>query len=86
MESVALSIPYTRLAEFVDRAERLQRVREQRTGVGVQSNRILKKRKRPSSSADELDSEDEARFCREECRAIKKASAGDNGFQPGKKP
>ncbi|KAK0704258.1 hypothetical protein B0T21DRAFT_377859 [Apiosordaria backusii] len=84
MESVTLLIPYMRLAEFVDQAEQLQRVREQQTGVGVQWNRILKKR--PSSSADELDSGDEARFCQDEDRAIKKASAGDNDFQPGKKP
>ncbi|RYO76470.1 hypothetical protein DL766_010157 [Monosporascus sp. MC13-8B] len=56
-----------------------------RREVKDESNRILKKRKRPFSSADEIDSEDEARFRRDEDKVMEKASAEDKDFQSGGK-
>lgn len=60
LDSATLSIRYVRLAELVDRAEQLQRVREER--MGVRSQKKLLKRKRTSSPAEEIGSEDESRF------------------------
>lgn len=81
-ESATLVITYGKLAQLLDRAEQMQKVREQGSAGGTKSDRKTKKRPRSSSPADQIGSEDEARFLGDEIRAIKKVAAEDKDFKP----
>uniref|UniRef100_A0A0B7KR42 Uncharacterized protein n=1 Tax=Bionectria ochroleuca TaxID=29856 RepID=A0A0B7KR42_BIOOC len=80
--SISLSITYKRLAELLDQAEQMHQVREQGRSSGIKSQRITRKRKRPSPSADLIRSDDEADFRRQEQRAMERVAAEDGDFRP----
>jgi hypothetical protein len=60
-----ITITYTKLAEFLDKAERLQRIRQPALGeksIGKKSRRQTKKRKRHSTPTEQLSSDREGEF------------------------
>ncbi|KAK3943624.1 hypothetical protein QBC46DRAFT_27069 [Diplogelasinospora grovesii] len=63
-EPVSLSIQFGRLADFLAQAEQIHQAREPDNRQGVKSSRRPKKRRLPSSPAEELRSEDEAEYRR----------------------
>lgn len=81
LETVLLSIEFSRLPGFLADAEQLQQERE--SADGAKSRRPLKRMRLPSSSPEELRFDDEARFADEEVAAAEKAEKGDEDFQLG---
>ncbi|KAI1825890.1 hypothetical protein F4861DRAFT_156325 [Xylaria intraflava] len=80
-----LSISYEKLAQRLDKAENIQRLRESESG-GIESDRRPKKRRRVSSSPDRLLSEDEATFLVAENNVDTRTNADDDDFRlPGAK-
>jgi hypothetical protein len=79
LDSPTLVITYGKLAQLLDRAEQMQQVRE--SAGGTKSGRKTKKRQRSSSPAEQIRSDDEARFLEDERRAIKKVAAEDEDFE-----
>ncbi|CAH0035035.1 unnamed protein product [Clonostachys rhizophaga] len=80
-ESVILTIPFRRLADFLSQAERMQQVKEPKEGQpSIKSSRRTRKRRLSSSSAEELRSGDEAKFLEQERRIADRAAAEDGDF------
>lgn len=73
-------ITYRQLAEYLNKAERLQQVRQ--PGHGQSSDRPTKKRRRPSIPPDDLSSDREDMFCETEKDVERHTSDADEGF-PG---
>ena len=80
--SIPLSISYERLAELLNKAEEIQKAREQGPGGGIKSSRKLKRRRR-SSSIDQLLSGDEAQFRIQESKALE--GTRDDDYLPPRK-
>lgn len=77
-ESTSLSIPLRRLAELLAQAEEMQEARETEGGPrGIRSRRQTRKRKPSSRPVDELRSEDELKYLRQESDAVQRAAADD---------
>lgn len=73
-EVANITISHATLALFLSRAETLKRLRHPLPGkehVGKKSKRKTRKRRRPSTPADEIKSVKEARFVGEESRMSK---------------
>lgn len=81
-EPISFNISFEKLASLLARAEQMHQAREPEDGrQSVKSQRQTKKRQASSSPADELRSEDEARYRVKERDAAERASAGDKDFQ-----
>ncbi|KAK4446492.1 hypothetical protein QBC34DRAFT_411313 [Podospora aff. communis PSN243] len=80
--SVHLSISFRQLADFLARAELMRQTREPESeSRGIKSRRQTRKRRPSSSPADELRSEDEAKYRRQEMDAAERAAAGDGEYE-----
>jgi hypothetical protein len=76
-----VSIPFTSLAHFLKQAEEVHAAREPREGQrSIRSSRKTRKRPLSSSSAEELMSEDEAKFLAREEQASSRSAAVDADF------
>ncbi|KID95219.1 hypothetical protein MAJ_08793, partial [Metarhizium majus ARSEF 297] len=73
-ESVLICITFKRLFDLLVRAERMGQARESTAAGGVKSRRVTRKRRALSSSEEELQSEDEARYASLEEAAAEKAN------------
>ncbi|KAK0655458.1 hypothetical protein B0T16DRAFT_397019 [Cercophora newfieldiana] len=85
-ESTSLSIPFRQLADLLTQAEEMRQAREAESGPrGIRSRRRTRKRKLSSSPADELRSEDEAKYRREEGDVAERIAADDGEYGPGRR-
>ncbi|KAK1520014.1 hypothetical protein CABS01_16555 [Colletotrichum abscissum] len=80
--ATSLCIKFKKLAELLDEAEEIQKAREEGSDGGIRSKRILKKRRRSSSSAERILSGDELRFRTQESKALEQADTEDCDFRP----
>jgi hypothetical protein len=79
-----ITITYTKLAEFLDKAERLQRIRQPALGEkssGKKSRRQTKKRKRRSTPPEQLSSDREREFRDAESKVEGRTVIEDRDFQ-----
>ncbi|KAK0624085.1 hypothetical protein B0T14DRAFT_565391 [Immersiella caudata] len=86
-ESTTLSIPFRRLVDLLTQAEEVRQAREAESGLcGIRSKRKTRKRKATFSPADELRSEDEAKYQRPERDVAERAAADDGEYErPGRR-
>jgi hypothetical protein len=77
--SVPITIPFSRIRDFVDIAKGMHDARE---SAPSRPARRIKKRRLSSSSIEELASEDAARLSDEEKMATQKVEALDRDFEP----
>lgn len=80
----SITITYPQLAEFLDKAESLQRNTQPAFGeesTGKKSTRQFKKRKRDSTPAEQLSSDTERKFCEAESEAERRTVVEDTDFQ-----
>ncbi|KAJ4308833.1 hypothetical protein N0V84_011863 [Fusarium piperis] len=83
---ISMSLPFAQICEFVNTAIQAHEARESTHRKGITSNRRVTKRPLSSSSIEELCSEHEARFTKEEEKATAKAKNQDGEFKsPGSK-
>lgn len=75
-----LDISYQQLADITNEAEEMQKVREIPGSYGTTSGSKFKKRKRPSSSDDEIKSEDESHFRKDEERVEERTATQDQDY------
>lgn len=81
-ESVSLSVPFERLFELLDQAEKIQQAREANDGQqNIKSTRRTKKRRHSSSPVDELRAEDEMHFLEKERRVVAQSEVADKDFK-----
>ncbi|KAG8410212.1 hypothetical protein J3458_018248 [Metarhizium acridum] len=80
-ESVLICITFKRLFDLLVRAERMEQARESTVAGGVKSRRVTRKRRAPSSSEEEFQLEDEARYASLEEAAAEKAHRDDEEFE-----
>ncbi|KAH8751835.1 hypothetical protein BGZ57DRAFT_913231 [Hyaloscypha finlandica] len=79
-----ITITYPQLAEFLDKAERLQRIRQPAIGeesIGKKSSRRTKKRKRPPTPTDQISSDREREFRDVEREVEGRTVVEDSDFQ-----
>jgi hypothetical protein len=80
--NIPISIPYSKIYDFLNTAEQLHQSRESKNAKGVRSTRRVKKRKLSSSPMEELDPEDEEKFTAKEELADAKEKKQDGDFEP----
>lgn len=80
--NIPISIPYSKIYDFLNTAEQLHQSRESKNAKGVRSTRRVKKRKLSSSPVEELAPEDEERFTAKEESADAKEKKQDGDFEP----
>ena len=71
-------IPYTKLAEYLDKAEAQYHLKKTQQG---RQEPVVRKRRRASTPPDELASEDEKRFKQAEQKADRTADKEDEDFK-----
>jgi hypothetical protein len=79
-----ITITYAKLAEFLDEAEGLQRVRQPALGekrIGKESRRRTKKRKRRSTPTEQLSSDREREFRDAESNVERRTVVEDGDFE-----
>ncbi len=79
-----ITITYANLAEFLDNAERLQQVKQPPLGeksIGKKSKERTKKRKRDSTSPEQLSSDREREFRNAEGEVERRTVVKDRDFQ-----
>ncbi|PVH69912.1 hypothetical protein DL98DRAFT_541239 [Cadophora sp. DSE1049] len=84
--SAEITIPYEKLAQFLNTAEEMQESREPAQGSrghSAKSKRKTRKRKRTSSPLDQLGSADEAERQNQEAKAEERTDAVDEDFGVG---
>jgi hypothetical protein len=79
-QSIEICIKYEKLAELLNRAEQMHQARELRPGI--KSERQTRKRKLSSSPADEIKTDDEAKYYLAENKAEASSTAYDVDFVP----
>ncbi|KAH9203589.1 hypothetical protein DL95DRAFT_418924 [Leptodontidium sp. 2 PMI_412] len=85
-DSTDVTIPYEKLAQFLNTAEEMQESREPSQGSrghSAKSKRKTRKRKRTSSPLDQLGSADEAERQNQEAKAEERIDAADDDFSVG---
>ncbi|GKU09815.1 hypothetical protein FLAG1_11997 [Fusarium langsethiae] len=82
--NLPLSIPYHKICEFLNKAERLHERRESQSARDKRSAQRarVKKRKLSSSSGDGLDTEDEEKFAAKEKSTVDKDEKKDGDYAP----
>ncbi|KAL5583952.1 hypothetical protein FOVSG1_015303 [Fusarium oxysporum f. sp. vasinfectum] len=80
--NIPISIPYSKICDFLNMAELLHQSRESKNAKGVRSTRRVKKRKLSSSPVEELGPEDEEKFIAKEESADAKEKKQDGDFEP----
>lgn len=80
--NIPISIPYSKICDFLSTAEQLQQSRESKNAKGMRSSRRVKKRKLSSSPVEQLGPEDEERFTSKEELADAKEKKQDGDFKP----
>lgn len=80
--SEEILIPAATLAEFLADAENAELMIKENAGVRQVPGKLLRKRRRQSMPAEELDEVKEERFKKEEERAEKRARRGDEARRP----
>jgi hypothetical protein len=81
-EGKELSISYETLITLLNRAEQIHQARESAAGRGIESKRPFRKRKRSSSPAEQLRSDDEAKRRHQEAQAEERTAASDKDYKP----
>jgi hypothetical protein len=79
-----VTITYAQFAEFLEKAERLQQVKQPALGeesTGIKSTQRIKKRKRPSTPVEQLSSDREVEFRDAESKAEGRTVVEDRDFQ-----
>ncbi|KFY32153.1 hypothetical protein V493_00464 [Pseudogymnoascus sp. VKM F-4281 (FW-2241)] len=79
-----ITITYAKLAEFLDQAERLQRIRQPALGekrIGKKSSRQTRKRKRRSTPPEQLSSDRERDFRNAESKVEGRTVVEDGDFE-----
>ncbi|TVY73708.1 hypothetical protein Focb16_v005910 [Fusarium oxysporum f. sp. cubense] len=79
--NIPISIPYSKICDFLNTAEQLHQSRESKNAKGVRSTRRVQKRKLPSSPVEELSPEDEEKFKAKEELADTKEKRQDGDFE-----
>ncbi|QKX55846.1 uncharacterized protein TRUGW13939_02945 [Talaromyces rugulosus] len=79
-QGIEICIKYEKLAEMLNRAEQMHQARELRPGI--KSERQTRKRKLSSSAADEIKTDDEAKYSLAEKKAEASSTAYDVDFVP----
>ncbi|KDN62342.1 hypothetical protein CSUB01_11473 [Colletotrichum sublineola] len=85
VSTTSICIKFERLAQLLDEAEQVQKVREEGSGGGIRSKRTFKKRPRSSSPAEQILSDDEHVFRTQEGKALEQSDAKDRDFHPSAK-
>ncbi|GKU14832.1 unnamed protein product [Fusarium langsethiae] len=82
--AATINIPFSRLAQHAQHAQQRQKEQEPiRLDDSVKSRRrLIRKRRWSSSSAEELRSEDEAKYSKEEDAVARKYHASDADYGP----
>ncbi|KAF5021479.1 hypothetical protein F66182_6479 [Fusarium sp. NRRL 66182] len=80
--NIPISISFAKICEFLNRAEKGQKDRESKDARGIRSTRKVRKRKVSSSSLEELASDDEEKFKKQENAVDTRASYHDDDFEP----
>jgi len=79
-----IKISYTSLAQFLNKAERLQSIRQpalRERSIGKKSSRQTKKRRRPPTPTEQLSSDRENEFCDAESKMEGRTVVEDKDFQ-----
>lgn len=80
-EPLELCISYEKLANLLDRAEKMHLARELGpSGRSIKSNRKTKKRRRSSSPTDRLKTDDETELTHQENKAAEREAVSDPDF------
>lgn len=79
-QDIEICVKYEKLAELLNRAEQMHQARE--SCPGIKSERKTRKRKLSSSPADEIKTDDEAKYSLAEKNAEASSTAYDVDFAP----